>query len=209
MLKHILSILLAAALLISCACAEGIGCTYKAFEASYAENVVFINENTGRMLLPHSLERDYDDLGKRMYRINRGALAVEMHMDESGERIAQLIVTLTAPAQMSYGDLTYTDFATAGYHSYAILMAMDPAENPVDRYSVVERVNWGIKHTGGMFETSVGDYSLLCRSENGVATLTFDCGILSPQLPEEEEETAPEIDITDPETAEEENSLAG
>ena len=65
-MKKLFAFLLAAALLLSGACAEGIGQSYKAFEASYAENVVFINENTGRMLLPHSLERDYDARGKRM-----------------------------------------------------------------------------------------------------------------------------------------------
>ena len=208
-MKKVLTILVMMALLLSSACAEGIGQTYKAFEASYAENIVFINQNTGRMLLPHSLERDYDDMGKRMYRINRGALALEMHMDESGERIARLIVTLTAPANMSYGDLTYTDFATAGYHSYAILMAMDTSEDLLDRYSVVERVNWGVKHTGGLFETEVGDYAVLCKSENGVATITFTCGILTPEKNKETDTTAPEIDITSPDDAEEENSLAG
>ena len=209
MLKTILSIILAAALLLSGACAEGIGQTYKAFEASYAENVVFINENTGRMLLSHSLERDYDSRGKRMYRINRGALAMEMHMDESGERIASLTVTLTAPSHMSYGDTTYTDFATAGYHSYAILMAMDPSKQPVERYSVVERLNWGVKHTGGLFETEVGDYAVLCRSENGMAQISFTCGMLAPERAEEEATSAPEIDISDPENVDEENSLAG
>ncbi|MBP3645702.1 MAG: hypothetical protein J6K55_04685 [Clostridia bacterium] len=208
-MKKLFAFLLAAALLLSGACAEGIGQSYKEFEASYAENVVFINENTGRMLLPHSLERDYDARGKRMYRINRGALAVEMHMDESGERIASLTVTLAAPAHMSYGDTTYTDFATAGYHSYAILMAMDGSEKPVDRYSLVERLNWGVKQTGGLFETEVGDYAVLCRSENGIATITFSCGMLMPRKVEEEATAAPEIDITDSPEGEEGDSLAG
>lgn len=208
-MKKLFAFLLSAALLLTSACAEGIGRTYKAFEASYAENIVFINENTGRMLLPHTLQRDYDDHGKRMYRINRGGLAVEMHMDESGERIARLIVTLTAPENMQYGDTIYSDFATAGYHSYAILMAMDSSEQPVDRYSVVERVNWGVKHTGGLFETDVGDYSLVCRSEGNTATLTLTSAILQPERPEEEEITAPEIDILEPEESEEEDSLAG
>ena len=208
-MKKLFAFLLSAALLLTSACAEGIGRTYKAFEASYAENIVFINENTGRMLLPHTLQRDYDDRGKRMYRINRGGLAVEMHMDESGERIARLIVTLTAPENLQYGDTIYSDFATAGYHSYAIVMAMDASEKPVDRYSVVERVNWGVKHTGGLFETDVGDYSLVCRSEGNTATLTFTSAILQPERPEEEEITAPEIDILESEESEEEDSLAG
>ena len=208
-MKKGFAFLLAAVLLLVSACAEGIGQTYKAFEASYAENVVFINANTGRMLLPHTLQRDYDDHGKRMYRINRGGLAVEMHMDESGERIARLIVSLTAPDNMQYGDTIYSDFATAGYHSYAILMAMDSAQQPVDRYSVVERVNQGIKQNGGVFETSVGDYELVCRSEGNTATLTFASSILLPQFPEKEEKTVPEIDILDSGEPEEGDSLAG
>jgi len=130
-------------------------------------------------------------------------------MDESGERIASLTVILTAPSHMSYGDTTYTDFATAGYHSYAILMAMDPSKQPVERYSVVERLNWGVKHTGGLFETEVGDYSVLCRSENGVAAISFTCGMLTPKTAEEEAPNAPEIDISDSEDSDEENALAG
>lgn len=208
-MRHILSILLAVGLLFSTACAEGIGQTYKAFEASYAENVVFINENTGRMLLPHTLERDYDSRGKRMYRIARGALAMEMHMDESGERIARCLITLTAPEHMSYGDLTHTDFATSGYHSYALLMAMDQAATPYERYSTVERVNWGIKQHGGTFETEVGDYTLSCKSEGGVATLEFVCSLLLPERSEKEEPSAPEIDISAPEEDSEGDSLAG
>ena len=208
-MKKVFAWLLAVALLLSAACAEGIGQTYKGFEASYAENIVFLNANTGRMLLPHSLQRDYDALGKRMYRVNRGALALEMHMDESGERIARLIVTLTAPGSMVFGDTVYNDFATAGYHSYAILMAMDPTESALERYSAVERVNWGVKQNGGVFSTEVGDYQLECRSENGVAVLTFVNSILSPARPVKTEEPVPEINISETEEEEEENSLAG
>lgn len=189
--------------------ASGIGQSYKAFEASYAENIVFINENTGRMLLPHSLTRDYDAAGKRMYRINRGALAVEMHMDESGERIASLLITLAAPQNMSYGDPTYTDFATAGYHSYALMMAMSLAEDAKDRYAVVEEANWGVKQMGGTYEMQVGDYTLSCKSENGVAQLHFVSSILSPQKTEEEETHAPEMNILDFIETEEDDSLAG
>ena len=189
--------------------ASGIGQSYKAFEASYAENIVFINENTGRMLLPHSLTRDYDAAGKRMYRINRGALAVEMHMDESGERIASLLITLAAPQNMSYGDPTYTDFATAGYHSYALMMAMSLAEDAKDRYAVVEEANWGVKQMGGTYEMQVGDYTLSCKSEGGVATLEFVCSLFLPERSEKEEPSAPEIDISDPEEDSEGDSLAG
>ncbi len=195
-------------LFLTSAAAEGIGQTYKAFEAAYAENIVFINENTGRMLLPHSLTRDYDQDGKRMYRISRGALSVEMRMDATGERIAELTVTLTAPAQMSYGDVAYVDFATAGYHSYAILMAMDPAATPAQRYSTVEQVNWGIKQHGGTYEMAVGDYTLHCTSENGVATLRFTNDLLMPK-PAEEEPPAPGTDIIEEPGEDEENSLAG
>ena len=183
------------------ALADDFGQSYDAFEASYAENIVFINENTGRMLLPHTLERDYDSRGKRMYRIARGALAMEMHMDESGERIARCLITLTAPEHMSYGDLTHTDFATSGYHSYALLMAMDQAATPYERYSTVERVNWGIKQHGGTFETEVGDYRLTCSSQNGMATLLFENALLLSSI---EEEPPAEEAVPDEEVPEEE-----
>ena len=212
MKKPLLCAALALLLLLStltAASASGIGQTYKAFEASYAENIVFINQNTGRMLLPHTLERDYDSTGKRMYRINRGALSVEMHMDDSGERVASLLITLTAPAHMSYGDPSYTDFATAGYHSYAIMMAMDLAPTAQERYATVEQANWGVKQYGGAYEMQVGDYALECKSEGGVATLSFVSSILQPERSEEEEASEAEIDIFDFIDDGEEDSLAG
>ncbi len=207
-MRRLFALFFAMMLFCATAMAAGVGQTYKDFEASYAENIVFINQNTGRMLLPHTLNRDYDQHGKRMYRINRGALSMEMHMDESGERIAQLTVTLIAPAQMQHGDATYMDFATAGYHSYALLMAMDTSATVGERYSVVEQVNWGIKQHGGAYETSVGDYTLTCKSENGVATLHFTNDLLLPK-PSEQEAAAPEIDITQETDDDEGNSLAG
>lgn len=209
LMRRMLCLVLALLLCLpALAAAEGIGQTYKQFESSYAENIVFINDNTGRMLLPHSLVRDYDSSAKRFYYINSGALWMDMHMDDSGERIASCRVTLTAPADMSYGDVAYTDFATAGYHSYALLMAMDTAATAQERYSVVELINWGIKQHGGTFETTVGDYTVTCTSANGVATIVFECDMLMPRQ-EEEETTLPEIDITDDAAEEDENSLAG
>lgn len=197
------------ALCALCAHADGVGQTYKAFEASYAENIVFINENTGRMLLPHNLTKDYDSRARRFYRIQSGALSMEMHMDDSGERIATCLITLTAPAGMTYGDAQYRDFATAGYHSYALIMAMSDAATVADRYGLVEQVNWGIKQYGGAFDTECGDYRLTCKSENGVATMLFENALLVPQTPEPAE-PAPEMDIIDEDVPEEEgDSLAG
>ena len=72
-----LTVLLLCALCLS-ACGAGIGVSYDEFVTRYTENVLFINDNTGRHLLPHTLVRDYDANGRRIYTVNKGALSMEM-----------------------------------------------------------------------------------------------------------------------------------
>lgn len=198
MMRRILSLVLALILLAaSSACANDIGRSYKTFEALYAENIVFINENTGRHLLPHSTTRDYDAEGRRIYRINSGALTVEIHLDDMAEQIASCLITLTAPTDMKYGDAKHYDFTTSGYHSYALMMAMHEGATPYERYALVTEVNAGLAATSsGLYETQVGDYRLKCNNANGVATLLFENQLLMDTEPDEpvEEEIPSEED---------------
>ena len=184
-------------LLASWAAADDFGRSYRTFEELYAQNVSFINENTGRHLLPHSTTRDYDSEGKRLYRIENGALSVEIHLDDMAEQIASCRITLTAPANMKYGDSQHYDFTTSGYHSYALMMAMHDGETPAQRYELVTEVNAGLAaSSAGLYETQVGDYRLKCNSANGVATLLFENELLlsslEPIVPQEPDEEEPE-----------------
>ena len=175
MMRKLLILLLLVCTLASAAAADDFGRTYKSFEAFYAENIVFINENTGRHLLPHTPVRDYDSQGNRMYRIESGALSVEIHLDDLAEMIASCRITLTAPENLKYGTSQHHDFNTAGYHSYALIMAMDASATPYERYALVNRINEGLAASGAEpFETQVGDYRLTCTSMNGSATMLFE-----------------------------------
>ena len=202
-----LTVLLALSLCMS-ASAAGIGITYDEFVDLYTENVLFINANTGRHLLPHTLQRDYDADAKRFYRVQSGALSMEMHMEESGTQIASCTIVLTAPEGMSYGDARYNDFTTSGYHSYAMLMALSPASTPVERYALVEEVNTGLAQNAGSYETYAGDYRLTCTSAGSSVTLKMENELYIRTFIEDlpEEEPQPEVEITD---ADEENSKAG
>jgi len=188
--------------LAGAAAAEGPARTYAAFEASYAENIVFINDNAGRHLLPHTPLRDYDTDGNRLYRIDKGALSAVIRMDDLAETIESCQITLTAPADMKYGSPQHNDFNTAGYHSYALIMAMDESAAPHERYALITRISEGLAATTtGIFETQVGDYHLTCTSANGIATMLFENELLKEQETEiivpaedEAEETPSEED---------------
>ena len=209
MLRAILSALLAVMLLLSCACADGIGISYDEFMDSYTQNVLFINDNTGRYLLPHSPVREYDAQGRRIWRVNKGSLAFEMHMDESNFQVVRCVITLTAPEGLKQGTVQYNDFATAGYHSYAMLMAFSPADTPAERYAVVEAVNEGLKATGA-FAMEVGDYHLDATNAYGAATIRLQNAFLMDDFMQETPQPAegePEVEIHD--GTEDEDSLAG
>lgn len=204
-----LTVLLAVSLCMS-ASAAGIGITYDEFVDLYTENVLFINANTGRHLLPHTLQRDYDADARRFYRVQAGALSMEMHMEDSGTQVASCTIILTAPEGMSYGDARHNDFTTSGYHSYAMLMALSPASAPVERYALVEEVNAGLAQNEGSYQTYAGDYRLTCTSEGNTVTLLAENELYIRTFVEEapEETAEPEVEITDGES-DEENSKAG
>lgn len=183
--------------LITPAAADDFGQSYDLFETYYAESVDFINDNTGRHLLPHTASRDFDKRGNRFYIYEGGALRAEIYLDDLASQIARCLITLTAPANMQYGDSLYRDFTTAGYHSYALIMAMHSSASPAERYALVEAVNNGLAAGGGTFETEVGDYRLTCSSQNGVATILFENALLLSSIEEEApaEEAAPEEEV--------------
>lgn len=197
MMRKLLALILLLCALSGAAAADDFGQSYIDFQTLYAENVHFINENTGRFLLPLDFSGEFDAEGERIYVISSGALQMEIKLDDLAEQIAYCHISLTAPADMTYGDSKHNDFTVSGYHSYALLMAMSKAETALERYRLVEEVNAGIAENAGLYETQVGDYRLKCLSANGTATMRFENELLMGTGLENtaEEETA-EAEIT-------------
>ena len=193
-MRRFFAMLLLLCALSGAALADDFGQSYDLFQTLYAENVDFINDNTGRHLLPLSFSGEFDSEGERIYVLSSGALDARIKLDDLASQIAWCQITLTAPAGMNYGDSLHNDFTTSGYHSYALLMAMSGASTPLERYALVEEVNGGIAANEGAYETQVGDYRLTCTSQNGVATMLFENDLLmSTGLETEEEEPTIEI----------------
>jgi len=193
-MRKLLALILLLCALTGAAAADDFGQSYDLFQALYAENVDFINQNTGRHLLPLTFSGEFDGEGDRIYVLNSGALAAEIKLDDLAEQIAYCRITLTAPSGMSYGDSLHNDFTTSGYQSYALLMAMSGAPTPHERYALVEEVNTGLAANAGAYETQVGDYVLSCTSQNGAAIMLFENELLMGTGLETEEE-APVIEI--------------
>lgn len=140
--------------------ASGSGQRYDDFVASYAENLSFINENTGRHLLPLVLAKGSSDAdgGHRIYQILGDVLSASIRLDATNDIIETCTIVLTSPRGMTYGGSLYNDFVTSGYHSYAL----------------VEAVNAGMGSGNGSFETQVGLYRLTCARTDISATLLFE-----------------------------------
>ena len=130
---------------------------YEDFELCYADNLDFINQNTGRHLLPLVLAKGEAnaDGGHRMYELLGDVLRVTIRLDQSNQIIERCEIVLTAPAGMSYGTSEYNDFVTSGYHSYALLMAMHTAADPAVRYGLVTAVNDGLLAGEGTYATQL------------------------------------------------------
>lgn len=183
---------------------------YEDFEASYADNLTFINENTGRHLLPLVLAKGdaNADGGHRMYELLGDVLRVSIRLDQSNKVIEKCEIVLTAPPGMSYGTSEYNDFTTSGYHSYALLMAMHTAADPAVRYGLVTAVNDGLLAGEGAYATQVGVYTLNCMRADNMATLTFENTLAvtpEPEVTPDGADAAPE----DEGNNEEDESMAG
>jgi len=199
-MRRLLACILLLCALTGAAAADDFGQSYDRFQSLYAENVTFINNNTGRHLLPLAFSGQFDAMGERIYVLSSGALHVQIKLDDLASQIASCRITLTAPAGMQYGDSQHNDFTISGYHSYALLMAMHDSQDPVARYALVEEVNAGLASGSGQYSTQVGDYRLTCQSADGVAAMLFENDLLLGKPIEEpagegDEEGVPSIEI--------------
>lgn len=164
------------------------------FLAYYEENVSFINQNTGRHLLPlvFASSKSQEGDGRMVYQSFGDVLNVTVRTDPSKEMVEMCQIILTAPSGMEIGNAIYNDFTSSGYHSYALLMAMDGNADPAKRYELVTRVEEGMKQNNGAFMTLEGAYNLTCTNLSGTVTLIFDSS-----LPAETNEPATEETLPD------------
>lgn len=154
------------------------------FETYYAQNITFINENDNHLLLPQIISKRKSDKrdGKYFYEITGDVLSLTIRTDTSGQTIEYCEITLTAPEGMEPGSAVYNDFTNAGYHSYAMLMAMHTSPDVLTRYGLVDAVVKGMAAGEGFFESQMGVYNLRCVRQEGVATLLFENKGLAPTV---------------------------
>ncbi len=150
------------------------GQSYATFDSYYQEDLSFINQNGNRHLLPMVLSRSggTGEDSRTYYTLMGDVLSVTVTVDITGV-IEACEIQLTAPANMTYGDSVYNDFAISGYHSYAYLMAMDASSDSTERYALVTDVVEGLKNSDGVYTRQLGSYTLNCTRADGVAVLRF------------------------------------
>lgn len=171
------------ALLMLCIAAPAIaqvegGMYYDLFLLNYEENISFINNNTGRHMLPMLMSKSRNDDGSTRFEIIGDTLSVAGDTDLTGQLIATIRIVLTLPQpDLKPGTLMYGDFQTSGYHSYALLMAMDASPTAQERYALVTRVEGALKQAldGGSrgFVIQVGSYELTAERGADSMTLSF------------------------------------
>lgn len=151
------------------------GQSISTFETYYKDDIAYINENTGRHLLPKDLaELDIEGSGRTQYYYYDDALRVTIVADEQGI-IESCEIRLLIPEGTSYGNSLHRDFITAGYHSYALIMAMHVSVEPASRYLLVQEISTALEDNFGSYERQLGSYSISCTrviGEGAVFTFT-------------------------------------
>lgn len=150
--------------------------TYEQFSQRYAENLSFINQNVGGYLLPLTFTQEWDEQGRLVYQAGNEMLSASVRLDGAATNVEQCQITLTAPLDMAYGDSQYELFEEAGYHSYALLMAMSAQAEPASRYALVESVNDGLALSDTYTQT-LDAYTLTCWRLEQSVTLQLSLGV--------------------------------
>ena len=175
------------------------GQSISVFETYYKDDIVYINENTGRHLLPKDLAQlDLKDHRRTQYYYYDDALHVTLATDENGI-IESCEIRLMIPEGTVYGNSLYRDFETAGYHSYALIMAMHVSSEPSSRYLLVQEISAALEDNFGFYERQLGSYTINCTRVVGEgAVFTFsNNGVKSPSSGESTNET-PDTQVEPP-----------
>ena len=160
--RRILAALLPLLLLFPAGALALTGQSISTFETYYKENVVYINDNTGRHLLAKDLSiLDLEDNGRMQYFTYDDALQVTIAADSTGI-IESCEIRLLIPEGTVYGNSLYLDFVNAGYHSYAFIMAMHLAAEASSRYLLVQEISDKLDENDGYYERQLGSYTITC-----------------------------------------------
>ena len=100
-MRKLFALILLLCALTGAAAADDFGQSYDLFQTLYAENVDFINDNTGRHLLPLTFTGAFDEEGERIFVLASGALYAQIKLDDLAEQIAYCQIMLSAPAGMT------------------------------------------------------------------------------------------------------------
>ena len=152
------------------------GQSLKTFNRYYSEDVYLINDNTGYHLLPLIIgQRDsgkHD--GRVLFELSSDTLRLSGATGTDGDTIERCEITLIAPSGMAVGNAVYNDFVISAYHCYALLMAMEGATQPADRYAVVDLIEQALVDGDGTGALQRGVYTLTGSREGNQVLLTFE-----------------------------------
>ncbi|NLO85738.1 MAG: hypothetical protein GX096_09975 [Clostridiales bacterium] len=158
------------------ACADAaVGQSYHIFESSYADNLIFINENDNHLLIPKEITKRKSTMkdGKYYYEFSGDILSLSICTGSQGDTIETCEITLVAPDGMEYGTAVYNEFSNMGFQSYALLMAMHTSSDVYQRYQLVEAVVQGMAAGDGYFVCQTGAYNLTCIRNEDTVSLSF------------------------------------
>ena len=149
----------------------------------YKENVSFINENTGRHMLPIELEvTDLGDAGRKQYSVYSDALNVTVAADSAGI-IETCEIRLLYPEGAQQGNSLYLDYTAANYHSIAFIMAMHVSPAPESRFYLAEELRHELQVNFGAYQRQLGAYTISCISVAGEGVVfTFSNNGLVPSV---------------------------
>ena len=183
------------ALLLPAAALALTGQNISTYLAYYKDDVAFLNENTGRHLLPVTLEELPLDNGRTQYSSYSETLHVTIRTDAEGT-IETCEIRLLIPEGMEYGNSLHRDFITAGYHSYAFIMAMHASAEPSSRYLLVQEISAALEDNFGYYERQLASYTVTCTRVigEGAVFIFSNNGIFNPDIPGGQETPEPIVD---------------
>jgi hypothetical protein len=150
------------------------GQSVSTFETYYKDDITYLNDASGRHMLPKDLTAlDLGDNGRTQYSYSDNVLQVTVAADAAGI-IESCEIRLLYPEGAAEGNSLYLDFVTANYHSLAFLMAMHVSSEVSSRFLLVQEIATAMEQNSGTYDRQLGSYSVSCIKVTGEgAVFTF------------------------------------
>jgi len=167
------------------------GQSVSTLQTYYKEDITYLNDLTGRHLLPKDLtELNLNDNGRTQYSYYDSVLQVTIAADATGI-IESCEIRLLYPEGAAEGNSLYLDYATASYHSLAFIMAMHVSSEVSSRFLLVQEIASAMEENNGTYDRQLGSYSVSCIKVVGEgAVFTFTNNGLKTTQTEETAEPA-------------------